>query len=75
MELTNPCLNCTRVADPDNCENKLCPQWRSWFFAKWNETRALFGNKKAINEPCRSCDWKGPLCATGCPVKDAYKRR
>lgn len=34
MELS-PCLYCTRVADPENCENKGCKPWRNWFLNRW----------------------------------------
>ena len=31
----SPCVGCTRVADPENCENKSCNLWRSWFLTRW----------------------------------------
>ena len=31
----SPCLCCTRVSDPENCENKGCVPWRKWFLARW----------------------------------------
>lgn len=31
----SPCLRCTRVADPRNCENKNCQLWRKWFLHRW----------------------------------------
>ncbi len=31
----SPCVFCTRVRNPEDCENKNCPQWRAWFLAKW----------------------------------------
>ena len=31
----SPCLGCTRVADPRNCENKNCKPWRQWFLDRW----------------------------------------
>lgn len=39
MENKNPCLTCTRVKDPHNCENKNCREWREWFVRKWEELR------------------------------------
>lgn len=35
----SPCLICTRVADPDNCENKNCRVWQKWFLARWDYIR------------------------------------
>lgn len=32
----SPCLRCSRVSDPDSCENKHCVPWRNWFVAQWN---------------------------------------
>ena len=39
MENEKPCLTCTRVKDPANCENKSCQTWREWFLKKWGELR------------------------------------
>lgn len=35
----SPCLCCQRVADPRNCDNKNCVQWRQWFLARWELIR------------------------------------
>lgn len=32
----SPCLTCTRVRDPQNCDNKLCQPWRQWFRRRWD---------------------------------------
>lgn len=31
----SPCLACTRVPDPRNCENKQCKRWQKWFLGRW----------------------------------------
>ena len=31
----SPCLTCTRVTDPQACENKRCARWRQWFMGRW----------------------------------------
>ncbi len=31
----SPCLRCTRVKDPRQCENKQCKPWRQWFLGRW----------------------------------------
>lgn len=36
----SPCLECTRVRDPQNCENKLCKDWQAWFIDRWEAMRA-----------------------------------
>ena len=47
-----PCLRCTRVKDPGNCENKNCKQWRGWFIDAWERARnnpALQRELKCLN--------------------------
>ena len=36
----SPCLTCSRVRDPINCENKLCKDWQAWFIERWETMRA-----------------------------------
>ena len=36
----SPCLTCTRVADPESCENKNCRPWQQWFSDRWELIRA-----------------------------------
>ena len=35
----NPCDNCTRVPEPDACDNKRCPDWKAWWVSRWDKTR------------------------------------
>lgn len=37
----SPCLYCTRVRDPKNCENKLCNEWRIWWIGRWEAMRTI----------------------------------
>lgn len=37
--MNSPCLECTRVRDPQNCENKLCKEWQAWFIDRWEAMR------------------------------------
>lgn len=37
--MNSPCLQCTRVRDPQNCENKLCKDWQAWFIDRWESMR------------------------------------
>ena len=36
----SPCVSCTRVENPANCENKNCQVWRQWFIGRWDQLRA-----------------------------------
>lgn len=44
--MKKPCLTCTRVKDPVNCENKKCQAWYNWFITSWEEIRSKFGYRK-----------------------------
>ncbi len=35
----SPCLTCTRVQNPQECENKNCGVWRRWFIKSWDNFR------------------------------------
>ena len=37
--MNSPCLTCTRVKDPKNCENKTCKDWQAWFIDRWESMR------------------------------------
>lgn len=36
----SPCLVCTRVSNPQDCENKNCKSWQKWFLGRWAAIRA-----------------------------------
>lgn len=36
----SPCRFCTRVREPEKCENKGCKVWQKWFVARWDQLRA-----------------------------------
>lgn len=36
----SPCKTCARVRDPENCENKICREWRSWWTQRWDAMRS-----------------------------------
>ena len=38
MKQISPCANCTRVPDPELCENKRCKPWQAWFLRSWQAT-------------------------------------
>ena len=38
--MNSPCLRCTRVRNPQTCENKLCKDWQAWFLHRWESMRA-----------------------------------
>ena len=35
----SPCLTCNRVADPSDCQNKNCVQWKTWWLDRWEQIR------------------------------------
>lgn len=35
----SPCLTCTKVKDPSDCENKSCKAWREWWLKRWEALR------------------------------------
>lgn len=37
--MIKPCIRCTRVADPLECDNKNCRPWRQWFEDSWDSVR------------------------------------
>lgn len=39
--MTSPCVRCTTVADPRQCENKDCRRWRQWYIENWNRLRVI----------------------------------
>jgi len=39
MPISNPCLSCIRVRNPDACDNKNCRLWRVWFTYRWETMR------------------------------------
>lgn len=42
MKKISPCLYCSRVANPGNCDNKKCRPWQIWFMEQWDQTRKRF---------------------------------
>ena len=40
--MKSPCLTCTKVEDPSQCENKMCGKWRLWFISEWEKMRTRF---------------------------------
>lgn len=35
----SPCLTCTKVKDPSDCENKSCKAWKEWWLKRWEALR------------------------------------
>jgi hypothetical protein len=70
--LNSPCLGCTRVKHPDDCENKQCPSWRSWFLHSWEQLRTRFARGKdpaLLADPCKTCQFPRQTCKTPCPKR------
>ena len=69
---TSPCLGCTRVKHPDDCENKLCPPWRLWFLRRWEQLRIQFAQGKdpsLLADPCQTCKFPRDNCKSPCPKR------
>ncbi len=49
--MESPCLTCTRVKDPQNCENKLCRPWQVWYLKRWKGINGFYEKyKEKMNE-------------------------
>ena len=48
----SPCLSCSRVKCPENCENKRCNYWRAWFLRRWS---LIHSYPRRMQEQTRSC--------------------
>jgi len=57
----SPCTGCTRVSDPNACENKNCQLWQRWFISRWDRLRSY---------PRRLMDRKGE--PVGVPLGGNY---
>ena len=42
MKSDSPCKTCTRVKCPQNCDNKGCFHWRSWFLNRWSYIHGFY---------------------------------
>jgi hypothetical protein len=40
--MDSPCLTCTRVKNPRDCENKSCKAWSMWFLYEWAKIQSRF---------------------------------
>ena len=56
--MNSPCVGCTRVKDPQTCENKLCKDWQTWFISRWEAMRQ---NVRAQMEETTTYDIGVPL--------------
>jgi len=75
----SPCMACSRVLDPDACENKNCKAWRCWFIARWDQLRTRLGGDQVTaaggyldRDPCEGCPCSGQLCTWSCQEKAAW---
>ena len=75
----SPCLSCTRVQNPSNCENKQCRPWQQWFFARWAEIHVLAQHKAVAqnlsNDPCDGCVCFGEVCTSPCKTKLVWREK
>ena len=45
----SPCKGCTRVQNPEGCENKNCKVWKAWFLRRWGEIHR-YGRLHGVNK-------------------------
>lgn len=73
----SPCVTCTRVPNPNDCENKLCQPWKRWFLARWAEIHAYAQHNAVIknlsNDPCDKCVCFGKACTGPCRIKQIWQ--
>ena len=73
----SPCLSCTRVPNPNECENKLCKPWRQWFMERWAEIHAFAQHetvaKNLSKDPCVGCVCFGGVCTAPCRTKQIWQ--
>ena len=50
MNEQNPCLNCTIVNKPKNCERKGCGAWRKWWSTRWDNMRSRYCDETTDEE-------------------------
>ena len=72
MMKESPCVNCQRVKDPRQCENKDCKMWRTWFVARWDYVRKCY--RKDV-DPCQGCGCPQELCFEPCIAKIQWIER
>ena len=56
--MNSPCFECTRVRDPQACENKICREWQGWFLGRWDAMRE---NVRKQMDATTTCDIGIPL--------------
>ena len=42
MANENPCLNCTMVEQPMDCDRKFCLAWQDWWIERWDAMRSRY---------------------------------
>ena len=72
-----PCVGCTRVPDPEKCDNKDCKLWRKWFLANWELIHGFYlKHVPAVpRDPCESCQCPPEMCFTKCPQRLAWEEK
>ena len=51
----SPCVGCTRVANPQACENKQCKLWKSWFLRRW---AGIYAYGRRCGLPVKRCNYE-----------------
>lgn len=78
----SPCLTCTRVPNPADCENKMCRLWQKWYICRWEQLRRLpqlqaMARKESTqtHNPCSRCSLPRELCSSPCRERRLWDER
>ena len=74
-QLTGPCEGCTRIPDPEKCDNKDCKQWRQWFLERWDLIHGYYLKKAPERsvDPCTVCQCPSEMCFPKCSTRTAWE--
>lgn len=72
-----PCAGCTRVPDPEKCDNKDCKLWREWFLERWAQIHGYYRQRVPMEQkdPCKSCQCPADMCFTKCAARIAWEEQ
>lgn len=73
----SPCIGCTRVSDPNGCDDKRCVPWRRWFVRRWDQMYGAYRRTAQVREhtpdPCESCVVPKSMCVGKCREKTKWE--
>ena len=57
MARKNPCLTCTLVERPKDCDRKGCVAWQNWWLERWENMRSRYC-RELMDEERKAADGK-----------------